>query len=109
LGGAHVQPRPHRGEESQRLIQARQAGGLRPRLDTCRRRHRDQRAAVDGARRHDAQFQDHHGDRRECRHTDEDHNASLCAFYLTFGDIMSTDMLITCLERNARGNLAAAE
>jgi ureidoacrylate peracid hydrolase len=41
--------------------------------------------------------------------TDEDHNASLCAFYLTFGDIMSTDMLVTCLERNARGNLAAAE
>jgi ureidoacrylate peracid hydrolase len=39
--------------------------------------------------------------------TDEDHSASLCAFYLTFGDIMSTDMLITCLERNARGNLAA--
>ena len=31
--------------------------------------------------------------------TDEDHNASLCAFYLTFGDIMSTDMLIACLER----------
>ena len=26
--------------------------------------------------------------------TDEDHNASLAAFYLTFGDIMSTDMLI---------------
>ena len=41
--------------------------------------------------------------------TDEDHNASLCAFYLTFGDIMSTDMLIACLTRNARGNLAAAE
>ena len=41
--------------------------------------------------------------------TDEDHNASLCAFYLTFGDIMSTDMLIACLERNARGRLAAAE
>jgi ureidoacrylate peracid hydrolase len=41
--------------------------------------------------------------------TDEDHNASLCAFYLTFGDIMSTDMLIACLERNARGSLAAAE
>jgi ureidoacrylate peracid hydrolase len=41
--------------------------------------------------------------------TDEDHNASLCAFYLTFGDIMSTDMLIARLERNARGNLAAAE
>ena len=41
--------------------------------------------------------------------TDEDHNASLCAFYLTFGDVMPTDMLVTCLERNARGNLAAAE
>ena len=23
--------------------------------------------------------------------TDEDHNASLCAFYLTFGDVMPTD------------------
>ncbi|HEY4405755.1 MAG TPA: isochorismatase family cysteine hydrolase [Xanthobacteraceae bacterium] len=33
--------------------------------------------------------------------TDEDHAASLTAFYLTFGDIMSTDMLIGCLERNA--------
>jgi ureidoacrylate peracid hydrolase len=33
--------------------------------------------------------------------TDEDHCASLIAFYLTFGDIMSTDMLIGCLERNA--------
>jgi len=41
--------------------------------------------------------------------TDEDHNASLCAFYLTFGDIMSTDMLVARLERNARKNLAAAE
>ncbi len=41
--------------------------------------------------------------------TDEDHNASLCAFYLMFGDIMSTDMLIGCLARNARSNLAAAE
>jgi len=41
--------------------------------------------------------------------TDEDHNASLCAFYLTFGDIMSTDMLVSCLERNGCGNLAAAE
>lgn len=41
--------------------------------------------------------------------TDEDHNASLCAFYLTFGDIMSTEMLVACLERNARKNLAAAE
>jgi ureidoacrylate peracid hydrolase len=41
--------------------------------------------------------------------TDEDHNASLAAFYLTFGDIMSTDMLIACLARNARRHLAAAE
>ncbi len=41
--------------------------------------------------------------------TDDDHNASLIAFYLTFGDIMPTDMLIGCLERNARGKLAAAE
>jgi ureidoacrylate peracid hydrolase len=41
--------------------------------------------------------------------TDEDHNASLRAFYLTFGDIMSTDMVVACLERNARGSLAAAE
>jgi ureidoacrylate peracid hydrolase len=41
--------------------------------------------------------------------TDEDHNASLSAFYLTFGDIMSTDMLVTCLERGAARKLAAAE
>ena len=41
--------------------------------------------------------------------TDADHNASLCAFYLTFGDVMSTDMLIACLTRDAAGKLAAAE
>jgi ureidoacrylate peracid hydrolase len=41
--------------------------------------------------------------------TDEDHNASLCNFYLTFGDIMSTDFAIDCLRRNARTRLAAAE
>jgi len=41
--------------------------------------------------------------------TDEDHNASLNAFYLTFGDIMSTDMLIARLERNSKKGLAAAE
>jgi ureidoacrylate peracid hydrolase len=41
--------------------------------------------------------------------TDEDHNASLIGFYLTFGDIMSTDMLIACLKRNAGKGLAAAE
>jgi ureidoacrylate peracid hydrolase len=34
-------------------------------------------------------------------HTDEEHNASLIAFYLSFGDIMSTDELISCLRRNA--------
>ena len=41
--------------------------------------------------------------------TDEDHNASLAAFYLTFGDVMSTDMLIGCLRDNAKKRLAAAE
>src|SRR6516165_9881175 len=41
--------------------------------------------------------------------TDEDHNASLCAFYLTFGDVMTTDALIALLERNARRTLSAAE
>jgi ureidoacrylate peracid hydrolase len=41
--------------------------------------------------------------------TDQDHNASLCAFYLTFGDIMSTDMLIACLGRTASSKLTAAE
>jgi ureidoacrylate peracid hydrolase len=41
--------------------------------------------------------------------TDEDHNASLISFYLTFGDIMPTDMLIACLRRNAGNGLAAAE
>jgi ureidoacrylate peracid hydrolase len=41
--------------------------------------------------------------------TDEDHNASLAAFYLTFGDVMSTDMLIKSLSANADKGLAAAE
>jgi ureidoacrylate peracid hydrolase len=40
---------------------------------------------------------------------DEDHNASLSAFYLTFGDVMSTDMLIGCLRNNTKKGLAAAE
>lgn len=39
--------------------------------------------------------------------SDEDHNASLRAFYLTFGDIMSTDMLVARLTRDKRA--AAAE
>ena len=41
--------------------------------------------------------------------TDEDHNASLASFYLTFGDIMSTDKLVSLLKRNAAKRLAAAE
>jgi ureidoacrylate peracid hydrolase len=41
--------------------------------------------------------------------TDEDHNASLANFYLTFGDIMSTDKVIEFLRRNADKGLAAAE
>jgi ureidoacrylate peracid hydrolase len=41
--------------------------------------------------------------------TDEDHNNSLAAFYLTFGDIMSTGELIACLDRKPSGALAAAE
>ena len=41
--------------------------------------------------------------------TDEDHNAALNNFYLTFGDIMSTDFAIACLTRNAQKGLAAAE
>jgi ureidoacrylate peracid hydrolase len=39
--------------------------------------------------------------------TDEDHAASLIAFYLSFGDIMPTDKLIECLKRNAGKRLAA--
>jgi ureidoacrylate peracid hydrolase len=41
--------------------------------------------------------------------TDDDHNASLSNFYLTFGDIMSTDFAIGCLRRNVQKGLAAAE
>jgi ureidoacrylate peracid hydrolase len=41
--------------------------------------------------------------------TDEDHNAALNNFYLTFGDIMSTDFAVDCLQRNAAKGLAAAE
>jgi ureidoacrylate peracid hydrolase len=41
--------------------------------------------------------------------TDEDHNASLASFYLTFGDVMSTDTVIKFLRRNAGEGLAAAE
>jgi ureidoacrylate peracid hydrolase len=41
--------------------------------------------------------------------TDEDHNGALAAFYLIFGDVMSTDYAIECLQRNAQKGLAAAE
>jgi ureidoacrylate peracid hydrolase len=40
--------------------------------------------------------------------TDAEHNASLTAFYLTFGDVLSTDEVIAALRRKA-GRLAAAE
>jgi ureidoacrylate peracid hydrolase len=39
--------------------------------------------------------------------TDAEHNAALAAFYLSFGDIMSTDMLIACLRRNSLKATAA--
>jgi ureidoacrylate peracid hydrolase len=38
---------------------------------------------------------------------DEEHNATLRAFYLTFGDVMDTDMLVGCLDRNAKFDQAA--
>jgi ureidoacrylate peracid hydrolase len=41
--------------------------------------------------------------------TDEDHNASLASFYLTFGDVMPTDTVIEFLRRDAGKSLAAAE
>jgi ureidoacrylate peracid hydrolase len=41
--------------------------------------------------------------------TDDDHNASLANFYLTFGDVMSSEQVIARLTRNAGKGLAAAE
>jgi ureidoacrylate peracid hydrolase len=38
--------------------------------------------------------------------SDELHNASLAAFYLKFGDIMSTDMVIASLTKSARASAA---
>jgi ureidoacrylate peracid hydrolase len=32
---------------------------------------------------------------------DAEHNASLIALYLTFADVMTTDLLVSCLEKNA--------
>jgi ureidoacrylate peracid hydrolase len=39
--------------------------------------------------------------------SDEEHNAALIAIYLTFGDIMPTEMVVSCLERNCRAAAAA--
>jgi ureidoacrylate peracid hydrolase len=39
--------------------------------------------------------------------SDEEHNASLVNFYVTFGDVMDTDFLIGCLEANATTRIAA--
>jgi ureidoacrylate peracid hydrolase len=41
--------------------------------------------------------------------TDEEHAWSLISFYNSLGDIMSTDMAIACLRKNAAKGLAAAE
>jgi len=41
--------------------------------------------------------------------TDEEHNSALSNFYLTFGDIMSTDELIGCLNKSAGAATVAAE
>lgn len=38
--------------------------------------------------------------------TEAEHNASLSAFYATFGDVMDTDMLIRCLYANAERKVA---
>jgi ureidoacrylate peracid hydrolase len=38
--------------------------------------------------------------------TDEEHNASLTSFYMTFGDVMDTDMLIKCFNANAKLKVA---
>jgi ureidoacrylate peracid hydrolase len=41
--------------------------------------------------------------------TDEEHNSSLVNFYLTFGDIMSTDQVIDCLNARTSQAQSAAE
>jgi ureidoacrylate peracid hydrolase len=40
--------------------------------------------------------------------SDEEHNATLVNFYTTFGDVMDTDVLIGCLERDSAPREAAA-
>jgi len=39
---------------------------------------------------------------------DEEHNATLIAFYLTFGDVFSTEELVAVLEKNGKSRRAAA-
>ena len=34
--------------------------------------------------------------------TDDEHNATLTAFYAIFGDVMDTDLLVRCLRNNAK-------
>jgi ureidoacrylate peracid hydrolase len=40
--------------------------------------------------------------------TDAEHNATLVSIYSSFGDVMDTDFLIGCLDRNAAPRVAAA-
>jgi ureidoacrylate peracid hydrolase len=40
--------------------------------------------------------------------TQAEHDASLAAFYNSFGDVMDTDMIVACLERAAEGTARAA-
>ena len=35
-------------------------------------------------------------------HTDQEHTATLAAFYAVFGDVMDSDTLVACLRKNAR-------
>jgi ureidoacrylate peracid hydrolase len=42
-------------------------------------------------------------------HSDAEHTATLAAFYAVFGDVMDTDMVITCLRKNAARVVAAAD
>lgn len=46
------------------------------------------------------------GDANACG-SDEEHNASLTAFYRSFGDVMSTDELVGYIQRNAKTASAA--
>jgi ureidoacrylate peracid hydrolase len=36
----------------------------------------------------------------------DEHDASLTAFYNTFGDVMDTDMIIACLQRSRAARAA---